>query len=103
MNARIALVALAMAAAAPAYATTLIDDLSQATGLSPRKVQMIVGNRTPYAEYTRSYDRSLAQFKRALGNERAERVIAGEPFTRERSRQARVAVLDERRTVDRTP
>ena len=77
MKARIALFVLAMAAA-PVYANEVVSTLSQETGLSERRVQMIVGNRTAFAEYTRSYDRSLAQFKRALGNERYQRLMAGE-------------------------
>ncbi|KRD34250.1 hypothetical protein ASE43_10760 [Lysobacter sp. Root983] len=67
-----------MAATAPVYANEVVGTLSQETGLSERKVQMIVGNRTAFAEYTRSYDRSLAQFKRALGNERYQRLMAGQ-------------------------
>ncbi|NUO75275.1 MAG: hypothetical protein HOQ32_04600 [Lysobacter sp.] len=78
MNARTALfVVVAMAAAAPVYANEVVSTLSQETGLSERKVQMIVGNRTAFAEYTRSYDRSLEKFKRALGDERYERLMAG--------------------------
>ena len=77
MNARTALFVVAMAAAAPVYANEVVSTLSQETGLSERKVQMIIGNRTAYAEYTRSYDRSLAQFKRELGNERYQRLMAG--------------------------
>lgn len=78
MNARTALFVVAMAAAAPVYANAVVDTLSQETGLSERKVQMIVGNRTAFAEYTRSYDRSLEQFKRALGDERYQRLMAGQ-------------------------
>lgn len=77
MNARTALFVFAMAAAAPVYANEVVSTLSRETGLSERKVQMIIGNRTAYAEYTRSYDRSLAQFKRELGDERYQRLMAG--------------------------
>ena len=77
MNARTALFVVAMAAAAPVYANEVVSTLSQETGLSERKVQMIIGNRTAFAEYTRSYDRSLAQFKRGLGDERYQRLMAG--------------------------
>jgi tRNA 2-selenouridine synthase SelU len=80
MNARIAILALAMAATAPAFGAELVADLARETGLSERRVQMIVGNRTPFAEYRTSYSRSLAQFKRALGNERYERLVAGLPI-----------------------
>lgn len=80
MNARTALFVVAMAAAAPVYANEVVSTLSQETGLSERKVQMIIGNRTAFAEYTRSYDRSLVQFKRELGNERYQRLMAGKPI-----------------------
>ena len=78
MNARTVLFAVAMAAAAlPASANEVVSSLSAETGLSQRKVQMILGNRTAYAEYPYTYQRSLAQFKRALGDERYQRLMAG--------------------------
>lgn len=102
MKSRTALLVLAMATATPAYAAeNIVDALADETGLSVRQVQMIVGNRTPFFEYRTSYGRSLAQFKRALGKERAERLIAGETIVLERRQEARVATLDERRDQDR--
>lgn len=103
MNARIALLAVALTATAPAFADDLIADLANETGLSERKVQMIVGNRTPFAEYRYTYDRSLAQFKRALGSERYERVMAGLPIELERQRNQRVAATDSPRDVASVP
>lgn len=103
MKTRTALIALALAAASPAYAGDMVDTLANETGLSERQVQMIVGNRTPFVEYRTSYNRSLAQFKRALGKERAERLLAGETIVLQRRPEARVATLDERRNPDRTP
>lgn len=103
MKSTIALIVLAMAAATPAHAADTVDVLAQETGLTERQVQMIVGNRTPFIEHRYNYSRSLAQFKRALGKERAEQLIAGETVVLERRREARVATLDERRNEDRMP
>jgi len=98
-----ALILLAMAATTPAYAADMVEVLAEETGLSERQVKMIVGNRTPFIEHRNSYGRSLAQFKRALGKELAEQLIAGETIVLERRREARVATLDERRNEDRIP
>lgn len=103
MKTRTALIVLAMAAATPAYAADMVEVLAEETGLSERQVQMLVGNRTPFIEHRYNYGRSLAQFKRALGKERAEQLIAGETVVLERRRGTRVATLDERRNQDRLP
>lgn len=104
MKTRIALIALAMAAATPAYASdSLVGALADETGLTVRQVQMIVHNRTPFAEYRTSYTRSLAQFKRALGEERAEQLLAGDPIVLHRRQEARVALLEQRGDQARTP
>lgn len=79
MNARTAaLFTLAMAAATPAYAADVVAELSQQTGLSERQVEMIIGNRTPFAEYRQSYSRTLKQFKAAVGEEHYQRLISGQ-------------------------
>lgn len=96
MKTTTALIVLALSAATPAYAADMLDVLVEETGLTARQVQMIVGNRTPFIEHRYNYGRSLAQFKRALGNERAEQLIAGETIVLERRREARVATLDVR-------
>ena len=93
MKSRIALLALAMAAAAPAVAGDLVAQLADRTGLNERQVSMIIGNRTPYAEYRTNYGRALAQFKRALGAERADELIAGRTVVLDRAIQARVAIV----------
>ena len=80
-----------------------MDSLTRETGMHERQVLMIIGNRTPYVESRSNYGRSLAQFKRALGNERAERLIAGETIVLDQRADVRVATLDERRNEDRTP
>lgn len=107
MNARTALLAVALtatAALAPAYAgSTTVGDLAEYTGLSERKVRMILGDRSAFPEYTVTYNRSLAQFKRALGEERAEQLLAGETVMLELRPDVRVATIDERGTEERTP
>ena len=79
MKAKIAFIALAMAAAAPAWAAEdPIGDLSKVTGLSERKVQMILGNRTAFAEYPYTYDRALEKFVDAVGDTNYQRLMNGE-------------------------
>ena len=69
MKAKIAFIALAMAATMPAWAADPVGDLSKVTGLSERKVQMLLGNRTAFAEYPYTYDRSLRKFVGTVGKD----------------------------------
>jgi len=78
MKAKIAFIALAMAVTAPAWAADPMGDLSKITGLSERKVQMIVGNRTAFAEYPYTYDRALDKFVAAIGKDNYNRLMDGE-------------------------
>ncbi|MBU8976683.1 MULTISPECIES: hypothetical protein [unclassified Lysobacter] len=79
MKAKIAFIALAMAVSAPAWAAEdPVGDLSKVTGLTERKVQMILGNRTAFAEYPYTYDRSLQKFVTAIGKENYQRLMEGE-------------------------
>jgi hypothetical protein len=78
MKAKIAFIALAMAAAMPAWAADPIGDLSKISGLSERKVQMLLGNRTAFAEYPYTYDRSLRKFVGAVGRDNYDRLMNGE-------------------------
>ena len=78
MKAKIAFIALAMAVTAPAWAADPVGDLSKITGLSERKVQMIVGNRTAFAEYPYTYDRALDKFVAAIGKDNYNRLMDGE-------------------------
>lgn len=107
MKLETAFIVLAMAAAAPAYAAensgNIVKALANETGLTVRQVQMIVGNRTPFSEYRTSYSRSLAQFKRVLGKEFAEQLIAGETVVLERRPATRVAALDGPRVLEQMP
>lgn len=105
MTARTAILAAALASVAslPAYAgnpagasnpgrkINPIQELADYTGLTKRKVNMILGCRTCFAEYRYTYDRSLEQFKSALGDERYERLMAGQPVALDDQRGNRVA------------
>lgn len=100
MKTTIALAAIVAAAvAAPVFAQEEdpIALLARECGLTERKVQMIVGNRTSFAEYRRSYNRSVSQFKRTLGEDNYQRLISGQPLLLPRSatRATAVAVIDE--------
>jgi len=83
MKAKLASIAIAMmAVTAPAFAADdPVADLARETGLSERKVQMILGTRTAYAEYTYTYDRSLEKFKAGIGEARYQRLMSGERVT----------------------
>jgi len=67
---------------APAYAGSKdIQELAHYTGLTERKVQMILGCHSCYPEYRYNYQRSLKQFKEALGEENFEELMTGRPIT----------------------
>jgi len=57
--------------------STQISDLSAATGLTERQVQMVVGAHTAYAEYRTSYDWARRRMVQALGQARYEDLMAG--------------------------
>lgn len=79
MKGKLAFMVLALAATLPAWAAEdPIGDLSQITGLSERKVQMVLGTRTAFAEYVYTYDRSLRKFVGAVGKDNYERLMNGE-------------------------
>lgn len=78
MNTRTALVVALLAAPFSAQAGDTIQQLSEHTGLSERRVQMILGNRTSFAEYPYTYQRSLEQFRHALGEENYRRLMEGQ-------------------------
>lgn len=99
MKVRHAIAALALFAAAPAYAQDTVAQLADATGLSERQVQMIVGNRTPFAEYRQSYHRALDQFRDAIGEEQYQRFVAGQPIDLEAVARARATAQGARTDV----
>lgn len=97
MKAQIAGMLVALAAMAPAHAErNEIRALAEQTGLSERQVRMIVGCRTCYAGYTHTYERSLTKFKKAIGEENYEQLMAGQPVVLENRIEvgARVAKID---------
>ena len=97
MKTKIAGMLIALAAMAPAHAgSNDIQELAAYTGLSERKVQMILGCHSCFAEYVTSYQRSLRKFKQALGDENYERLMAGQPVLLDNGIevQTRVATVD---------
>lgn len=101
MYARIVLAAVAIAMTSPALANdNPVEELASQTGLSERKVKMILGDRTAYAEYPYTYDRSLKQFKAAIGEANYQRLISGQPIVLPQA--ADIAVTGSDTTVDAT-
>ncbi|MFP7722137.1 hypothetical protein [Lysobacter sp. A3-1-A15] len=86
MKTRIAVVATSVCtalllASAPAVASQAqIEHVARESGLSERKVRMVLGNRTPYAEYRFTYARSAARIKQAIGEKQFERLMVGLPL-----------------------
>lgn len=81
MKAKLAALVVAIAAVAPAYAAdNVVEQLAEDSGLSVRKVQMILGNRTAFAEYPYTYQRSLEKFQAAIGKDNYHRLMAGQPI-----------------------
>lgn len=78
MKTKLALIVLATAFALPAWAGGPVSDLAEISGLSERKVQMLIGNRTAFAEYRYTYDRSLETLVAAIGTVNYERLLDGE-------------------------
>lgn len=68
----------ALLVAVPAAGANTITDLSRATGLSERNVRMLVGARTPHAEYRCCYNAKLKRFKEALGVGNYEKLMMGQ-------------------------
>jgi len=57
--------------------STQIRDLSAATGLTERQVQMVVGAHTAYAEYLTSYEWARQRMVKVLGRQRYQDLMAG--------------------------
>jgi hypothetical protein len=97
MNAKIAGMVIALAAMAPVQAAENdIERLAEYSGLTVRKVQMILGTRTAFAEYPYTYQRSLEKFRKALGTKNYELLMAGQPVKLDNGIevQVRVASVD---------
>ncbi|KQY55096.1 hypothetical protein ASD14_02765 [Lysobacter sp. Root494] len=92
---------------APAFAgDNPCNQLARETGLSERKINMVLGNRTSFAEYPYTYERSVATLRRAIGESRYDQLmnkgnlIAASVDTKA---VALLAALDENRRNARTP
>jgi len=104
MNIKLAFLAAALiAASAPAFAGG--DDpckiLAQETGLTERKVNMVLGNRTSFAEYPYTYQRSVEKLRKAIGEGRYDQLMNhGNLISASVDTKARalLAALDENRT-----
>lgn len=70
MYAKIALLTAVLATTSLAHAGETVSALALETGLSERSIRMLVGARTPYAEYRSSYARVDRRFKEAVGEVR---------------------------------
>jgi hypothetical protein len=96
MNARTPLFVALFALPFSVQAGDSIKQLAEHTGMSERKVQMVIGPRTAFPEYRASYQRAATQFRAAVGEDNFRRALNGESFVLERrtdsSPQQRVAV-----------
>ena len=72
--------------------TTDIDDLADVTGLTPRLVQMVVGNPTAYAEYLTQYDFARHRMQQVLGAQRFEDLVAGRTIRLDDGRRVAIEV-----------
>jgi hypothetical protein len=80
------------ASAAPRGNSTDIDELAEATGLTPRLVQMVVGNPTAYAEYLTQYDFARHRMRQVLGTQRFDDLVAGRTIRLDDGRQVAIEV-----------
>ena len=69
-----------------------VKDLAEATGLTPRLVQMVVGNPTAYAEYLTQYDHARHRMRQALGAQRFEDLVAGRAIRLDDGRRVAIEV-----------
>jgi opacity protein-like surface antigen len=94
MKAKIAGMVIALAAMAPVQAAENddVERLAEYSGLTVRKVQMILGARTSFAEYSRTYQRSLEKFRKALGTENYDQLMAGRPIKLDNGIEVQVQV-----------
>lgn len=81
------------ASAAPRANTATINDLAQLTGLTPRLVQMVVGNPTAYAEYLTQYDWARHRMQHVLGAQRLDDLMAGREVRLDDGRTIAIAQL----------
>lgn len=71
----------ALLAAAPAFATdNPVQLLAKETGLSERRVQMVLGTRSSFAEYVYTYDRTAKKLRTAIGAARYDQLMSNGEF-----------------------
>lgn len=104
MKRTIVAIAMAMTLAAPAWAGSgPIAELAEISGLSERKVNMVLGNRTSFAEYPYTYQRALEQFQATVGKENHARLMRGETIAVHYNGEVRLLSLSRRNAeVDTT-
>jgi hypothetical protein len=88
MNARTPLLVALLALPFSVQAGDSIKQFAEYTGMSERKVQMVIGPRTAFPEYRASYQRSVTQFRAAVGEHNFRRAMNGESFVLERRSEA---------------
>lgn len=108
MNFRLALLAASLAAmSAPAFAgDDPCSQLARETGLSERKINMILGNRTSFAEYRYTYERSVEKLRESIGEGRYDQLMNNHNLIAasvDTKALALLAALDENRRNARTP
>ena len=87
------LAALPFAASAASHGNSAnIDDLARLTGLTPRMVQMVVGNPTAYAEYLTQYDWARHRMQQVLGAQRFDDLVAGRAIRLDDGRMVAIEV-----------
>jgi hypothetical protein len=101
MNIRLATLAIVlMATALPAAAgDNPFKILARESGLSERKVHMVLGTRTAYAEYPYTYQRSVEKLRDTIGNARYDHLMNDSELivaSPQAKAEALVAVLRER-------
>lgn len=102
MNRRIIAIAAALALSGPAWAQQdPISELAEISGLSERKVNMLLGNRTSFAEYPYTFIRAQEKFEAAIGRDNYQRLLNGESVAIEYRGEHRIVSLD--RGKDATP
>ncbi|OZB58257.1 MAG: hypothetical protein B7X39_17700 [Lysobacterales bacterium 14-68-21] len=69
-------------AAGPREMST-IELLARASGLTERQVQMVLGNRTAFAEYRANYDAVDRRFQTAVGPQLYRHLKSDAPLTRQ--------------------
>ena len=99
MNTRTPLLIALLAVPFSVQASDVIKQLSDHTGVSERKVQMILGARSSFAEYPYTYQRSLEKFRAALGEENYRRLMEREDVVLE----PRTAMGDHHRVAEKEP